>query len=292
MAATGLLGKAAKPRRSGGAFATIDFWVVLFVPFTLFVATLCAWNYLLFYFFNNVVIGTIAGLILCGLAVLFRTRGVLNMRIGVTGLLAILCGAFMGLYCYDTSGIFMFLYANSRKYTNVVASEASAGVADAGRLVFSAEASVDGTQSVGFQAANGNTYCVAPIRAQNSQAQEFWAVGVNCCGWESDFNCDAATDNSARGGIVVFDTPGIFAKSNKDFYDQARSKAEAEFALTSADKPMYVRWVKDDNLDMLNSHYKKQSAIFICLVSIGYFGLSVVLSKVLWVDRAQMQQLP
>merc|ERR1719253_308704 len=138
-------------------------------------------------------------------------------------------------------------------------------------MTFALEAFVDQTKAVGYGAPNGVKYCVAPIRDMVKTTHvEFWAVGYDCCDWAGSFTCDGAGDSAARGGIVVFDNPGIFTTSNRDYYDLARRKAEASYDLISAKKPIYVRWVKDDNLKMLQNFYEWRTAGFIILTTSLY----------------------
>lgn len=203
------------------------------------------------------------------------TTSVWVRPIGCSCLVAVVLGSIFGLFCYDCYGFFSFMYRNARTYQNTVPSEPAASVSDAGRMVFAQEAYVDQTKASGYAAPNGVVYCVAPIRDMVKTTHvEFWAVGYDCCDWSGSFKCDGATDTSARGGIVVFDNPGIFTTSNRDYYDLARSKAEASYELISAKKPLYVRWVKDDNLGMMQSFYEGRTTGFIMLTTLAYGAVS------------------
>jgi hypothetical protein len=190
---------------------------------------------------------------------------------------AIASGASLGLYCYGSYGYFAMLYDHSRTYENVVPSTSGLAVADAGRIVFEAGAKVDQSQAVGYGDATGDRYCVAPIRGPSSDAKshvEFWAVGINCCGWLGEFTCDDAADANARSGIVVMDGPDLIVDSNRDHYVHARRKAEARFGIAAAESPMYVRWVNSDNLDLLVTHYTWKSWAFIMIAALLYSALS------------------
>lgn len=207
-------------------------------------------------------------------------RSVWPRPIGYCCLVALIVGSVSGLYCFDSYGYFSFLYKNSRTYQNTVPSQPAASVADAGRMIFAEEAFVDQTKASGFAAANGYQYCVAPIRDMVKTAHvEFWAVGYDCCGWTGSFACDGATDPEARGGIVVFDNPGIFGTfttSNRDYYDLARRKAEASYDLNSAKEPLYVRWVSNSDLNMLQKFYEWRTAGFIIFTTTAFAAASAI----------------
>lgn len=192
--------------------------------------------------------------------------------VGVSGLGSLILGTLLGLFCYEWYGYFSFIYQNSRTYQNTVPSQPAAAVADAGRLVFSSESYIDQTKSAGYAAPNGVRYCVAPIRDTAPGGHvEFWAAGYDCCGWQGSFMCDAASIPEARGGIVVFDSPGILpSESNRDYYDLARRKAEAYYDLAGTESPVYVRWVEDADLDMLSKFYGRRCAIFITVSTLIY----------------------
>jgi len=236
----------------------------LCVPVVAFIIITILYNFLFYQHWHWVILLTVLALVCCFLLISLRDRSARYLPLGISTAASVLLGAFLGLYCYDTYGIFINFYGNSRTYTNVVPSEPSASVADAGRLVFTSESSVDGTKSVGYAAPNGKKYCIAPVHDFADTARvEFWAVGIDCCGWESEFTCDASTDPEAHGGIVVFDNMGIFNPSNRDWYTLAMKKAEAEFDLVSVEKPVYVRWVANEELNKLSSEYHTKSSWFI-----------------------------
>eukprot|EP00439_Symbiodinium_sp_Y106_P022459 s1649_g2.t1 len=89
----------------------------------------------------------------------------------------------------------------SMTYENVVPSENSAIVADAGRVSFATEAFLDQRRSVGFAAEDGHTYCVAPVASRVSRAAEvnFWAVGVDCCSLQGHFECSIQAQRAGSG---------------------------------------------------------------------------------------------
>lgn len=210
--------------------------------------------------------------------VVIRHRGHVWLPLGVGCLVATIAGGTTGLFVYDQYSCFPAFYTNSRIYTNVVPSQPSLAVADAGKITFTSETSVGTNHSVGYVSETGRTYCIAPVGDQaETRLVQFWAVGVDCCGPLGDFVCDQAADSSALAGIRIFDNAGLFYDSNKDFYIKARRKAEAAYALVSAPEPMYVRWVREDNLDMLSNFYRDKAVS----VLFFFFLVDIVVSAAL-----------
>jgi len=258
------------------------FLVSYFTGIAAFLATLIMFNTVLYTHHNVVFWLSVVVAILCIRAIVLEKSlgstltSVWARSIGWSCLVALALGSIFGLFCYDTYGYFSFIYRNARTYQNTVPSEPAASVADAGRMIFALEAFVDQSHASGYFANNGVTYCVAPIRDMVKTTHvEFWAVGYDCCGWAGSFECDASADSEARGGIVVFDNPGIFTNSNRDYYDLARRKAEASYDLISAKKPLYVRWVKNDDLNLLQKFYGWRTAGFIIAFTAIYAAVSV-----------------
>jgi hypothetical protein len=259
---------------------------IFFIPYTLgaltFLVTLIFFNYVL-YTDRNVVSWFVLITAALSLWCILEEKGpgsagksVWARPIGGCCLAALVLGSIFGLITYDAYGYFRFIYNNSRSYQNTVPSEPAASVADAGRMVFASEAFVDQTKAVGYFA-EGKTYCVAPVRDMVETTHvQFWAVGYDCCEWQASFNCDGAANPDARGGIVVFDSPGLFFNSNRDHYDVARKKAMASFDLKSAEKPIYVRWVANDNLDMLQKFYENRCIGCIFIFTVLYMAGSSI----------------
>mmetsp|Transcript_136838 Transcript_136838/g.249466 ORF Transcript_136838/g.249466 Transcript_136838/m.249466 type:complete len:305 (-) Transcript_136838:95-1009(-) len=247
------------------------FRVVTVVNVLVFMVTVILNNLLLLDHRNVLLILENVGFICFSTALASRRKGVFYAPIGASGIVAILLGVLIGMVCYDSLGYFTLVYSGSRTYQNIVASTSAAAVADAGRIVFSNEAVVDQSNAVGYSARDGTMYCAAPVRdLSETTAVQFWAVGWNCCDLTGNFECDAAKNGDAHGGIVVFDSPGTFRDSNKDWYDKTRRKAEAQFDIVSSEEPLYVRWVHSDDLNMLVNYYRKWVVIFILVATICY----------------------
>mmetsp|Transcript_131132 Transcript_131132/g.407862 ORF Transcript_131132/g.407862 Transcript_131132/m.407862 type:complete len:296 (-) Transcript_131132:15-902(-) len=229
-----------------------------------------------------VVLSVFFGLAGCSLFAL-RMRGPLFLPLAACTVASVITGTFFGLYTYDKFAVFPKFYANSRLYTNVVPSQPSAAVSDAGKIVFTSESFVDASRSAGYLTEGGYTYCAAPVRDTSKFVQvEYWAVGLGCCDDTGKFWCDSASDGAAHAGITVFDNNGFFDKSNYDEYLQAKEKAEASFRLISAREPMFVRWVTEDNLDMLSNQYSRDASLYLFMFSMFELIASLGLAFLLW----------
>jgi len=286
------------PSQSWGAWSSEmlhnrDFLLIWLVPAAVFFVAMCLWTYAFFWMPTLCVFFTAIAAVIFVLFLLppiRRWRGEILLPLGVTCLPAVLLGSFVGLYLYDSYAIFPYFYSNARLYNNVSPTESAAAVADGGKLIFSGETFVDVNSGISYIAENGNTYCVAPIHDGAAIDRiQFWAAGINCCdnaaGSNSTFECDSAHDNSAHSGIVVFDNNGFFEEARYKYYQRARDKAEATYALNSVDRPVYVRWVKQENLDMLVSFYTWRGIGFLFLFAILYLLLSAVLAYNLYQFR-------
>mmetsp|Transcript_32095 Transcript_32095/g.92236 ORF Transcript_32095/g.92236 Transcript_32095/m.92236 type:complete len:294 (+) Transcript_32095:102-983(+) len=260
------------------------FLIAWIVPYAIFLLLLLLYAYGFMMVPSLCVILTVIFAGAGGFLFAVRSRGPAFLALGAGVLVSVTTGTLFGLYTYDKYAVFPKFYANSRLYTNVVPSQPAGAVADAGGIVFTSESFVDTAKSAGFLTESGYTYCAAPVRDSNSFVEvEFWAVGVGCCDDTGRFSCDSAEDHSAHAGITIFDNNGFFENSNFDEYKQAKEKAEATFRLISAREPMFVRWVTEDNLNMLSNHYSTAAALFLLLFcilqAIGGLGLAFILFK-------------
>eukprot|EP00933_Yihiella_yeosuensis_P071709 TRINITY_DN79941_c0_g1_i1.p1 TRINITY_DN79941_c0_g1~~TRINITY_DN79941_c0_g1_i1.p1 ORF type:complete len:305 (+),score=41.54 TRINITY_DN79941_c0_g1_i1:94-1008(+) len=271
---TTLLGKPKQQSRLTQVLKQRDFWVIWIVPFAVYVFLD------IFYVVGFMALPTICILtsvffmiVAAGLFVVRNTSVRFLLPISMLIPLSVVAGTILGLYTYDVYGCFPMFYQNARIYTEVVPSQSSAAVADAGKLIFDQASYVDRQKGVGYITERGNLFCVAPIRDASPPAEvEFWAVGIGCCSPQGDFWCDASKDQKAKGGVVVFDNNGMFASSRFDEYDKARRKAQSIYGLLSTSQPTYVRWVTTKDLNLLANEYRMK-AILCCTVSIVLYGL-------------------
>lgn len=268
---------------------TQTFWAVFMGTWLCFLTTLLLFTYgymavpMLCWTYLFVV------LVLIVLAVGFRLasgEGSLTMSLSMGFFIALVLGAILGLYIYDTAAIFPMFYHNARKYTNVVSSEASAAVADAGKLTFNGQTRADVEKSAGYTAEDGMVYCVAPVTDGVQQPRiEYWAAGINCCNGAGVFTCDASHNPRAQGGVRVFDNNGWFSDSRYPYYQKARQKAEAIHMLQSVGEPMFVRWVEKNNLDYLHDYYASRAMGLVIGSLVVMLVLSALLSCGLWQPR-------
>lgn len=271
---------------------TPQFRVVMIVPWIVFTATILLFTY--FYIKIPFVcwIWSFFVIVLAVIGIMYHylsRAGDLTLPLATGTLLAIVFATVLGLYIYDSAAIFPAFYGNARKYTNVVASESSAAVADAGKLTFNGMTHVDTEKSVGYIAENGMVYCVAPVLGSTNQPRiEYWAAGIDCCAPSGDFWCDSAKDPKAQGGVVIFDNNGWFTPARFPFYQKARAKAEAQFMLQSVGSPLFVRWVQNDNLDMLAHAYGTRAIVEVIVWLFLFLILSGLLSAAMWNPRSMV----
>jgi len=185
-------------------------------------------------------------------------RSQLPVQCGV----AICLSTVTGLLAYEVYISQYWSCSDSHIYTNVLPSEAAAGYADAGKLVFADEAHVDVRHALGYK--SGHVYCVAPIRDESmSSSVQFWAAGLDCCGARGSFMCDDAWDARARSALVI---------RSKDWHPEyalAVKQAEAAFGISSVQNPAFVRWVLDPEAVELN-YWRMGTSILLVAVLIDF----------------------
>jgi len=271
---------------------TQQFRVVFIVPWLMFAATLLLFTY--FYikipfvcwmWSLLVIVVSVVGILYHFLA----RAGELTMPLSTGIMVGVVLATVLGMYIYDTSAIFPAFYSNARKYTNVVASEPSAAVADAAKLTFNGNTHVDVKKSVGYISEDGMVFCVAPVLSNANQPRiEYWAAGIDCCAASGDFWCDQAKNPQAQGGVVIFDNNGWFTPARYPFYQKARAKAEAQFMLQSVGNPLFVRWVETDDLDMLKNYYSSRAIVNVICWLFVFMILSALMSAALWNPRSMV----
>jgi len=265
------------------ALSSFSFQIIALVPFLTFLTVELLYSLGFLAIPSVCILVTIFGVVASWILMLMWRRGALFGPVGFSCCAAVLIGTLLGLFFYDQYAIFPKFYRNSAIYANVVPTQPSAAVADAGKIVFTHDSTVDTNHSVGFITEQGSTYCAAPIRDNNPMTRvEFWAVGIDCCGELGDFTCDSAGNPDAHAGIVVFDNNGFFTSSRHDYYDKARLKAEAQWSLLSRPSPLYVRWVAQTELTMLENYYTVQLIVALVVTPVLYLGASCGLAFLLY----------
>lgn len=174
-----------------------------------------------------------------------------RLHLSVLCLLALGLATTVGVLAYDGWLAYYWSCGHSRAYANVLPSEAAAGYADAGQLIFADEARVDASRGLGYK--DGAVFCVAPIRdeAWGMGPVQFWAVGMNCCDARGGFLCDDAWDPKARAGVVVSQGEAL-GRDWRPEYLFAIEQAEAAFELVSSPEAVLVRWVADPERLLVN----------------------------------------
>merc|ERR1719436_876341 len=76
---------------------------------------------------------------------------------------------------------------------------------------------------------------------------QFWAAGLDCCNGR-DETCNDAADPRARAGLVVFNRTGPlhgFLPDEVEHYAEATRMAAAKFGVLSAERPIFLRWIRE-----------------------------------------------
>jgi len=264
-----------------------DFIVTWLVPFVVFAGVILLYT-LGFMNIPSICVATSVMLFFAGgLLCILRSRGHIWLPLGVALLTADAAASGLGLYVYDQYSVFPMFYQNARTYRDVLSSMPSAAVEDGGKLVFNSGTSVDTGRAIGYVTEAGTIYCIAPLRdANNSLTRvEFWAVGIDCCAERGTFECDQVSDSAAHAGIRVWDNGGWFGDASVDSYARARRKAEATFGMLSSGGALYVRWVREDNLDMLAGEYRNRMIVGLVFSILTYLIASAVLAFALYRPR-------
>ncbi|CAE7193041.1 unnamed protein product [Symbiodinium pilosum] len=278
----------AKPRGQKSVFSAwkqAGFWAVWGPQFAIFLFLLFFYTFGFMSMPSICVILSAFFLMIAGMMFAFKHEVRVFLPASLMLPVAVAAGSVGGLYTYDVYAIYPQFYSNARVYTDVLPSQPSAAVADAGKLVFASSAFVDIKHSISYITERGSIFCVAPVRdATQHEQMQYWAVGTGCCSLEGgDFWCGDAKDNKASGGIVIFDNEGFFSSSSYDEYRKASRKAEATYNLISVPEPKYVRWVLDDNLDALANEFSLKAALTLSGLTFAYglvsYGLVVLTGK-------------
>mmetsp|Transcript_162 Transcript_162/g.585 ORF Transcript_162/g.585 Transcript_162/m.585 type:complete len:319 (-) Transcript_162:242-1198(-) len=201
--------------------------------------------------------------------------------------LSVLAGVSVSMIMYFSFIVFYDAYVDMKEYTNVVGSASAAQYSDAGVLVFSSETSIDTSKAVGYRsAALGQTVCVAPIIDTNmadSDAINFYAIGLDCCEWRAQFECHDSADADARTGMLLLYPETLVSQLmawtvedalNRTQYDDAISLQAAVYDTTVAEDTRLVYWTKD--ADTFRNGYKKNAAVYAAIISFGFVVLCFI----------------
>lgn len=212
--------------------------------------------------------------------------------------LAILNGVILGSYNYWTHLYPYWSYDEKAAYTNVLPTQPSAALSDAGKLIFSTTSRVDTSRALGYKV--NDVYCVAPILDNTQMSSvEFWAAGVNCCPARGDFSCDETWNPKSKSGIVLLGAPepgqsaermpSIWARlfgSPSEYYLKAVREAKAAYGMTGSETPLLVRWVRDPQA--IQDDYWRSGVGFLVASVCVYLLLSIIAGAILqmWSKRS------
>jgi hypothetical protein len=278
---------AKRPSKSGGKGPQAGvggLLLLVLVPFILFTIVLICWCFLFSVNeYSTYAITVLIGLLSLVMIIVDRNNArKFWYNVGILTLIGVIFAVFTGSYIWESSLKNYYLFQANREYHNVLSTESAAARADAGVIVFDPDSIVDISKSVGFKA--GDVYCAAPImRATQLSRVEYWAVGKDCCGARASFTCDDSTTLDARTGMVVFDHSGIWGSlitSPFDYWREAVRQAEAAYDLTSSERPLFVRWVK--NASTIESEYYNEGVLLYLCMSGIFLLVALGLGIVFW----------
>jgi len=172
-------------------------------------------------------------------------------------LTSIVGGAMGGLSIYYSHAMPLQELLEGRSYNNVYAASPAPIYQDASVISFEDGAFVDNARAVGMTSlkVGHHKYCVAPVvDAQFSGRVQFWAVGVDCCGKLSDFECGDVGLPDVHGALVLSSHPDrdlLWSSVGKwltpprlrrDVFMEAIKHAEAVHGVVSNTNPVMVNW--------------------------------------------------
>lgn len=262
-----------------------DLLICWFFPFCIFVLVMVLYTYCFMELpglcIAATVVGGLGSIVSGSLGIYFPNRSI-YISLAASLFSAVVVGTVLGLAFFDRYAIFTMFYENTPLYPSITPYQDVAGVADAGRVVFTSDTSLFTNYSVSYVSEQGYMYCLAPIYDDSPIKRiQFWAAGIGCCD-DGIFQCDSAKHPMAHAGIVIFDNNGYFNDHHRKYYDKARVKAQALYSLNSTANPIYVRWVHEGSLGVLKQYYRRRAieAIFISLVV--YLVITGVIFSYFW----------
>lgn len=277
------------------------------MPWLMFVTLSVLWTFAYHHFYLLVWLVVLAWSCFAFVFMALDSRGRMGgswfLFLGMLCLFSVVNASLCGGYNYWMHMFHYWSFDENRGYSNVLPSEPAEGKQDAGTIVFSNTARVDTTRAVGYR--SGTTYCVAPIMDDTQLDRvEYWAAGTNCCDARGDFTCDDTWNPKAKSGVVILDmVPGDAYLASGDtsigvslwapalpYYKKAARQAEAHFALTSAEKAIFVRWVADTQV--VQDEFWHAGTTFLLIVIAIYLGISIIAGAMLqlWSKRTASAQ--
>lgn len=178
--------------------------------------------------------------------------GPMYLYLGILGLLAVSSGWTAGK-SVNESDMAQFwaqqnLAAVNNTYAAIAPTSRAASLPDAFVIQFTENTRLDLRRVMGHVAADGTTYCVAPILDETQLTEvEFWAAGTNCCESRRSFKCSDALNPTARTGVVISDRGTTYNIERHKQFITAANQAASFYSLHTPETPIFVRWATDAN---------------------------------------------
>lgn len=208
----------------------------------------------------------------------------------------VVCGLGFGLGIsnYHTNYAIYFSSEAAREYDGVSVATAKAGAYRDGGIIFFTDGKLDDSRSIGWKGID-HVYCVAPVVADfaanasatdpdKAQVVQFWAIGYDCCGARTHYDCDGAGEFDSKGGLVYHSpeehlTSHILAPASDydAFMHAVHSAVALHTGLETAETPVLVKWVADPVETM---EFYRRRAILQCMIS---SGVITVIVTIMWI---------
>jgi len=268
--------------RTTGAQKT-TYYILLVLPFLMFFLT----SYIVaFVYFTNPLKAKVVVALCAVVPIWFALRAQRKdgsssdahqnqLLVSTTGM-AVLFGTAFGYMIVHTFFWGYFATLAAQVYTNVSPTQVAAGMADAGRISFSADASVDASRGIGYTANDGHEYCVAPVIASSETKEvQYWAIGEDCCG------------PSGRAGFACGDYKGEQGKQRNTIvelfpsprYHDAVQLCQAENRYLPVDGALLVRFVADTDKRLQEIWSSGQALYWVVVLCAA--GISVLNARAL-----------
>lgn len=193
-------------------------------------------------------------------AFFFFSRGLPWRVLAITCFLTTLAG--FGMAMYDEAKYLYpyYFYTRSPSYTNIDPTSNPGSVADAGFVEFNSSTFVDSSRSIGYIL--GSRWCAAPIMVNEmSTYAGYWAVGQDCCGRKSSFQCGDSSNSSVRSGAVIqVESQAPLFQTQATEYRDAVRMASATFGVSAPENVLFVIW--GETLESMENSYWKSALTF------------------------------
>eukprot|EP00933_Yihiella_yeosuensis_P046056 TRINITY_DN41520_c0_g1_i1.p1 TRINITY_DN41520_c0_g1~~TRINITY_DN41520_c0_g1_i1.p1 ORF type:complete len:332 (-),score=46.48 TRINITY_DN41520_c0_g1_i1:133-1128(-) len=233
--------------------------MALYIPGPVLVFVLCQILFIRSYHFHpNVVLILASCIFLYSFAMSIAwSRYPWQPWVGRMFCIATIIGTFAGWRTYYQKTVLYYHYRDASAYLNAAGSQPAPVYYDAGTLAFSSDTFVDVSKSVGYMSAvEGVIVCVAPVIDSSmppDSAINFYAFGLNCCGFRGSFHCGDAANVEAKAALVAVDVAAMTSPLLASWFAAPPSGASLQAAVNMqkavyGGKPghhLFIDWVKD-----------------------------------------------